>query len=182
MLWRRCSNVETTSWQRWRATLSQRRKRTSVQLSFSTVPQRDNVNNDVVTTLSQRRCACWDSDYPVSIDSKYYNSDSNKLNIKKIPLLWLILILRCSRSILRIYKMFYPYWNIFLILLAFRNMKLIKIQWTLILLCRDILFILMKPKAPAEEQVFLFLSTQLLSSAQVACLMNQGGWNLLLLS
>ena len=61
MLWRRCSNVEATSWQRWRATLSQRRKLTSVQLSFSTVPQRcDNVNNDVVTMLSQRRCASWE--------------------------------------------------------------------------------------------------------------------------
>ena len=60
MLWRRCSNVETTSWQRWRATLSQRPKLTLVQLSFSTVPQRcDNVNNDVVTTLSQCRCASW---------------------------------------------------------------------------------------------------------------------------
>ena len=60
MLWRRCSNVEATSWQRWRATLSQRRKLTSIQLSFSTVPQRcDNVNNDVVTTLSQRCCASW---------------------------------------------------------------------------------------------------------------------------
>ena len=60
MLWRRCSNVEATSWQRWRATLSQRRKLTSVELSFSTVPQLcDNVNNDVVTTLSQRRCASW---------------------------------------------------------------------------------------------------------------------------
>ena len=55
MLWRRCSNVEATSSQRWRATLSQCRKLTSVQLSFSTVPQRcDNVNNDVVTTLWQR--------------------------------------------------------------------------------------------------------------------------------
>ena len=44
MLWRRCSNVVATS--------------TSAQLSFSTVPQRcDNVNNDVVTTFSQRRCA-----------------------------------------------------------------------------------------------------------------------------
>ena len=61
MLWRRCSNVEATSWQRWRATLSQRRKLTSVQLSFLTVPQRcDNVNNDVVTTLSRRRCASWE--------------------------------------------------------------------------------------------------------------------------
>ena len=61
MLWRCCSNVEATSWQRWRATLSQRRKLTSVQLSFSTVPQRcDNVNNDVVTMLSQRRCASWE--------------------------------------------------------------------------------------------------------------------------
>ena len=61
MLWRRCSNVEATSWKRWRATLSQRRKLTSVQLSFSTVPQRcDNVNNDVVTTLWQRRCASWE--------------------------------------------------------------------------------------------------------------------------
>ena len=60
MLWRRCSNVVATSWQRWRATLSQRRKLTSVQLLFSTVPQRcDNVNNDVVTTLSQCRCASW---------------------------------------------------------------------------------------------------------------------------
>ena len=42
MLWRRCSNVEATSWQRWRAT-SQRRKLTSVQLIF-----------DRATTLWQR--------------------------------------------------------------------------------------------------------------------------------
>ena len=40
--------------------MSQRRKPTSAQLSFLTVPQRcDNVNNDVVTMLSQRRCASW---------------------------------------------------------------------------------------------------------------------------
>ena len=60
MLWPRCSTVEATSWQGWKATLWQRRKLPSVQLSFSTVPQRcDNVNNDVVTRLSQRRCASW---------------------------------------------------------------------------------------------------------------------------
>ena len=60
MLWRRCSNVMATSWQRCSPTLSQRRRPTSPQLSFSTVPQRcDNVNHDVVTTLSQRRCASW---------------------------------------------------------------------------------------------------------------------------
>ena len=60
MLWRRCSNVVETSWQHRRATWSQHRKLTSAQLSFSTVPQRcDNVNNDVVTTLSQCRCASW---------------------------------------------------------------------------------------------------------------------------
>ena len=41
--------------------MSQRRKLTSVQLSFSTVPQRyDSVNNDVVRRLLQRRCASWD--------------------------------------------------------------------------------------------------------------------------
>ena len=58
MLWRRCSNVVTTSWKHQRATLSQRRKLTLVQLSLSTVPQHcDNINNDVVTTVSQRRFA-----------------------------------------------------------------------------------------------------------------------------
>ena len=58
MLWWRCSNVVATSWQRRRAALSQHRKLTSAQLSFSTVPQPcDNVKNDVVTTLSQCRCA-----------------------------------------------------------------------------------------------------------------------------
>ena len=51
MLWRRCSNVEATSWQRWTATLSQRRKLTSVQLSFSTVPLR--CDNVVTTSLCQ---------------------------------------------------------------------------------------------------------------------------------
>ena len=61
MLWRLCSNVMATSWQRRSPTLSQRRRPTSPQLSFSTVPQRfDNVNHDVVTTLSQRRCASWE--------------------------------------------------------------------------------------------------------------------------
>ena len=60
MLWRRYSNVVATSLQRRRGTLLQRRKRTSAQISFSTVPKRyGNVNNDVVTTLSQRRCASW---------------------------------------------------------------------------------------------------------------------------
>ena len=40
--------------------LSQRRELTWVQLSFPTLPQRcDNVNNDVVTTLSQRQFASW---------------------------------------------------------------------------------------------------------------------------
>ena len=54
MLQRRCSNVVATSWQRRATTtLSQRRKVTSPQLSFSTLPQCcDNVNHDVVTTLS----------------------------------------------------------------------------------------------------------------------------------
>ena len=60
ILWQRCNNVVSTSWQRWRATLWQRRRLTSAQFSFSTVPQRcDNVNNDLVTTLwqrQQRRC------------------------------------------------------------------------------------------------------------------------------
>ena len=40
--------------------LSQRRELTWVQLSFPTLLQRcDNVNNDVVTTLSQRQFASW---------------------------------------------------------------------------------------------------------------------------
>ena len=40
--------------------LSQRRELTWVQLSFPTLQQRcDNVNNDVVTTLSQRQFASW---------------------------------------------------------------------------------------------------------------------------
>ena len=52
-----------TSWQLRTVTLSQRRRATSPQLSFSTVPHRyDNVNYDVVTTLSQRCCAGWDLD------------------------------------------------------------------------------------------------------------------------
>ena len=60
MLWQRYSNVMATSWQRRSPRLSQRRRPTSPQLSFLTVPQRcDNVNHDVVTTLSQRRCASW---------------------------------------------------------------------------------------------------------------------------
>ena len=50
-----------TSWQLRVTTLSQGRKLTSPQLSFSTLPQRcDNVDHDVVTTLSQRRCASWE--------------------------------------------------------------------------------------------------------------------------
>ena len=58
MLWPRCSNVVATSWQR----------RTSAQLSFSTVPQScDNVNHDVVTTLSQRRCASWEENVKIHI-------------------------------------------------------------------------------------------------------------------
>ena len=61
MLWRSCSNVMATSWQRRSPTLSQRQRPTSPQLSISTVPQScDNVNHDVVTALSQRRCASWD--------------------------------------------------------------------------------------------------------------------------
>ena len=60
MLWRRYSNAVATAWQRWTVMLSQHRKLTSVQLSFSTLPQRcDNVNNDVVTTLSQLHCFSW---------------------------------------------------------------------------------------------------------------------------
>ena len=55
-------DVVTTLWQRRTTTLSQRRKLTSPQLSFSTLPQRcDKVNHDVVTTLSQRRCASWEN-------------------------------------------------------------------------------------------------------------------------
>ena len=51
-----------------RATLSQRRKPTSAQLSVSTVQQRcDDVNNDVVTTLPQRRCASWDGEWKLII-------------------------------------------------------------------------------------------------------------------
>ena len=60
MLRRRCSNVVTTSWQRRTATLSQRRRPTSPQLSFWAVPRRcDNVSHDVLTTLSRSRCASW---------------------------------------------------------------------------------------------------------------------------
>ena len=85
MLWRRCSNVEATSWQRWKATLSQRWKLTSVQLSFSTVPQRcDNLNNDVVTTLSQRHCASW-----VNIWSYWWKGGGPKLLISGDSRSWL---------------------------------------------------------------------------------------------
>ena len=52
--------VIATLWQRWTATMSQRRRPSLPQLSFLTMPQRcDNVNHDVVTTLSQRCLASW---------------------------------------------------------------------------------------------------------------------------
>ena len=89
MLWPRCSNVVTTSWKRREATLSQCRKPTAEQLSFSTVSQRcDNINNDVATMLSQRRCASWESCYFFGITtlpdlsvllSSYFFQNSNFL-------------------------------------------------------------------------------------------------------
>ena len=49
MLLRRCSSAVAMSWQHRRTTLSQYRKLTSPQLSFSTLPQRfDNDNYDVL--------------------------------------------------------------------------------------------------------------------------------------
>ena len=49
MLLRRCSSAVAMSWQHRRTTLSQYRKLTSPQLSFSTLPQRfDNGNYDVL--------------------------------------------------------------------------------------------------------------------------------------
>ena len=65
MLWQRLDNVG-------RVTLSQRWNLTSVQLSFSAVPQRDNVNNDVVTTLSQRHCASWEIGTVSAVTTKNY--------------------------------------------------------------------------------------------------------------
>ena len=56
MLWRRCSNVEATSWQRWRATLSQRQKLTTVIFDrAATLWQRQQrrCNNVVTTSLCQ---------------------------------------------------------------------------------------------------------------------------------
>ena len=51
MLWQCCSNVVATPWQCRTPALSQRRRPTSPQLSFSTVPQR--CENTVTTTLCQ---------------------------------------------------------------------------------------------------------------------------------
>ena len=65
MLWQRLDNVG-------RVALSQRWNLTSVQLSFSTVPQRDNVKNDVVTTLSQRHCASWEIGTVSAVTTKNY--------------------------------------------------------------------------------------------------------------
>ena len=65
-LWQRLDNVG-------RATLSQRSNLTSVQLSFSTVRKGcDNVNNDVVTTLSQRHCASWEIGTVSAVTTKNY--------------------------------------------------------------------------------------------------------------
>ena len=60
-------------------------------------------------------------------------------------------MLRRHQNILMIYKIFYHHGKIILILLEFWNIKLTKIQLMLILLCRDILFILTEPKNPTEE-------------------------------
>ena len=51
MLWQRCSNVEATSWQRWRVMLSQRRKLTSYNSHFRPC---HNVVTMSTTTLWQR--------------------------------------------------------------------------------------------------------------------------------
>ena len=54
------------------------------------------------------------------------------ISISSVLLLQLyILILRRYRNILMIHKIFYSFWNILLILLKFRNLKLTKIQWIL---------------------------------------------------
>ena len=71
-----------------------------------------------------------DSDHPVSIDSKYNDiNDFSKLNINKnSSLATFRLILYHYQNILIIYKIFCLYSNIFLILLAFQNIKLIKMN------------------------------------------------------
>ena len=104
------------------------------------------------------------SDHPVSIDSKYYDvNDFNKLIINKSSSFATLHLHTASLS-----KHFDDLQN-FLSLLK-HSFDIIGISerkinknfnecWFYFLLCRDILFILRKPKAPTEEQVFLFLTT-----------------------
>ena len=101
-----------------------------------------------------------DSDHPKYIDSKYYDiHDLNKLNINKNSSFGALHLNIASVSKhFDDSQNFLSFWNIILILLAFFNIKLINIQRILILLYRNILFTLMNPKAPTEEQVVLFLT------------------------
>ena len=85
----------------------------------------DEYLNSFFTECNSKEIPFNDSVHPVSISISTVQT--------KIPLLQLsILILRRYQNILMIYKIFYPYWDILLILLAFRNIKLRKIQWVFI--------------------------------------------------
>ena len=73
MLWRRCGNVMVTSRQRRKATLLQRWRITSPQLSFFIVPQHcENANRNGVATFSQCLCVSQDPYFlPPHFDSPY---------------------------------------------------------------------------------------------------------------
>lgn len=93
MLRQRCSNVATTSWQHQTANLSQRRRLTSPWLSFLILPERyDNVNHNVVTTLSQ-------SHWPAGIAqvktlSNVIWEDTNNIVQEKILFIVVLTLLR----------------------------------------------------------------------------------------
>ena len=91
MLWRLCSNFMASSWQRRRAMLSQRWKLTSVQLSFSTVPQRcDNVAVQAGKPFSTMQIK-WQLNLLLSF------GDSFLIDCHSIPLLFTEMLLKSSQ-------------------------------------------------------------------------------------